>query len=520
MTLDRLLPGLVLAAGCSPAAPPPAPPPAVVIVLVDSLRPDHLGLFGASPSPTPALDACLGSGTRFPSARAPSSATVPSVHSLLAADRPGRFQAADHLAHRVTSAGAEAHLLASNLFLTDAFGMGQGWTSAAHHELTAAEDQVDRALARLASRPAPQLLVVQLSDLLLPNPADGLPPPTERLAGDPPELVLWQRLEAEPLLETEAAHLQAAYDQTLSQVDAALGRLCGALAPTDTLVLTAPHGEALGENGQVGHGFDLSEVLLRVPLAVRGPGWDNRENNVLVDISDVGATAAALLGGAPGPGTGRDLRTATGPSWVDRPLLLGPTVYGPARVGLVAGERKWVMGFGETRAVDLSLDPTEQQPTLTKDWPGAARALWHDTTGTTTQRVLRVALQPVGPRSEPLTWKGPSALTVTHPAGIVDVWTPPLPIHVAAVALEATASSVTVRPTTGRLPRELYVKLAQPAALDGLRLSVEHGTQTSTAAYAPGPQRARGGEVLLTVGPEAAPVTAGLTWVPAREVVP
>lgn len=519
MTLDRLLPWLVLAGGCAPAPPSPAPP-AVVVVLVDSLRPDHMGLFGASPSPTPALDTCLGSATRFTRARAPSSATVPSVHSLLAADRPGRFQAADHLAHRVVATGAEAHLLASNLFLTDAFGMGQGWTSAAHHELTDAEDQVDRALARLASRQAPQLLVVQLSDLLLPNPGAGLSPPTARLAEDPPELVLWQRLETEPLHETEAAHLQAAYDQTLSQVDAALGRLCGALDSGDTLVLTAPHGEALGEGGHVGHGFDLSEVLLRVPLAVRGPGWDNRENSALVDISDVGATALALLGAPPRPGSGRDLRTASGPSWVDRPLLLGPTIYGPARVGLVAGERKWVLGFGESRAVDLSTDPTEQQPTVTKDWPGAARALWHDTTGTTTQRVLRVALQPVGPRSEPLTWRGPSALTITHPAGIVDVWTPPLPIHAAPVVLEATTGSVTVRSPTGRLPRELYVKLAQPAALDGLRLSVEHGTQTSTATYAPGPQRTRGGEVLLTLGPEATPVTAGLTWVPAREAVP
>ena len=38
------------------------------------------------------------------------------------------------------------------------------------------------------------------------------------------------------------------------------------------VIFTADHGEALGEEGRLGHGFWLNEELTRIPLLVRYPG--------------------------------------------------------------------------------------------------------------------------------------------------------------------------------------------------------------------------------------------------------
>ncbi len=508
---------LALATGCTGPAPGPAGPPAVVVVLVDGLRPDHIGAFGAAPSPTPALDRCLADATRFSVARAPSSAAVPAVHALLAADHPGAVAPGAHLAHRVAAAGVEGRLLASTLFLTGAFGMGEGWTETAHHEGAPAADQVDRALDRLAHRAAPQLVVVELSDLLLPTPLAGAPSP--RLDAAPPALALWAQLEAAPLTADEAAHLRQAYDHHLAAVDTALGRLCGALGPDDTLVLTAPHGQALGEQGAVGHGFGLSEVQLRVPLALRGPGLAAGPQATPVDLADLGQTLGLLVGAPAAAGTGRDLRAAGGPSWRARPLLLGPTTHGPAQVGLVDGDQKWIAGPGAVQALDLAADPAEQAPTTTDDWPGALRRRWHAAASAPTVRVLRVQLQPGGPTAEPLTLHGPTGLRIDHPAGVVDLWAPPSPIHSARWRLAARPDGVELTATSGRLPRELYVQLANPTDLDGLALAVVEGDQTWTARWPTGAPPAGDG-ALRVDGPAGGPVTARLAWVPARGTPP
>src|SRR4029450_11440703 len=71
-----------------PAVPATPEAPNVVMVLVDTLRADALGCYGATPSPTPALDALAGHRTLFEDAVAPAPWTLPPVTSVFTGRYP------------------------------------------------------------------------------------------------------------------------------------------------------------------------------------------------------------------------------------------------------------------------------------------------------------------------------------------------------------------------------------------------------------------------------------------------
>src|SRR5207247_5226980 len=62
--------------------------PSVLVVLVDTLRADHLGCYGAAPSPSPVVDRLAAGGLVFEQAVAQSSWTMPSVATLFTGLHP------------------------------------------------------------------------------------------------------------------------------------------------------------------------------------------------------------------------------------------------------------------------------------------------------------------------------------------------------------------------------------------------------------------------------------------------
>src|SRR5690348_10670670 len=67
------------------------------------------------------------------------------------------------------------------------------------------------------------------------------------------------------------------YDRSLAAADAMLGELLRGFehrAPDalPIVIVTADHGEALGEHGHDYHSTDLYNSQLRVPLVIAGPG--------------------------------------------------------------------------------------------------------------------------------------------------------------------------------------------------------------------------------------------------------
>jgi len=75
---------------------------------------------------------------------------------------------------------------------------------------------------------------------------------------------------------------------------AELGRL--GIENKTLVILTADHGEFLGEHGQRGHGFSLAEPVTRVPLMLRGPGIATQRIETPVSSLDIVPTVLDLVG--------------------------------------------------------------------------------------------------------------------------------------------------------------------------------------------------------------------------------
>ncbi|MBL8863101.1 MAG: sulfatase-like hydrolase/transferase [Planctomycetes bacterium] len=74
----------------------------------------------------------------------------------------------------------------------------------------------------------------------------------------------------------DLAEIRARYRLEVESVDRAIGDLIALLERNGQydrtcIVLVAPHGESLGEHGEIGHGAALGDQLLRVPLVIKPP---------------------------------------------------------------------------------------------------------------------------------------------------------------------------------------------------------------------------------------------------------
>ncbi len=446
--------------GCSPAAlPPPGSPPRparrILLVVVDTLRADHLSLYGHPRETAPVLRARAATARVFTQARSPAPWTLPAARALLGADHVHAFDPADTVAVRLQAAGWRTVLLSANPNLSAPFGFDAGWDRAELHEKAPATDQVDRARAERGAHPDQLFVLLHLMDPHLPYDEPPAlrgrfagPPPTARLADPLVPPVLSAAFAAAPPTAAEQAHLADRYDQTILAVDTALARLWPLVGPDDLVVFVSDHGESLGEDGLVGHGHSLDEALVRVPLLVWGPGLAPGESSGAVGLDDGGATVLAAAGLAPAPGrSGRDLR---GPLAADRPQLLSHTHQGLPRFGVVDGDQRWVS------------DGTAPAPGLAAAWARGG--------GPPLVAALRVAWAGIAPPALPEAPPGVTGIQLRGGATTGPPWTAPAPLQPApARAQSAPDTWQLVAPPMARLPGVVYQARA-PGAASGAAL--------------------------------------------------
>ena len=243
-----------------------------------------------------------------------------------------------------------------------------------------AEEITDAALGWLARRPArqPYLLFVNYMDAH--TPFVSRPGFSGRWPGRSPRLPSFGLADTAQVMEgrrtltgEEAHHIRALYDDALSYLDHHLGRLLTALdAQGDRehtwIILTADHGEALGEHQRLGHDCVLYQQVLHVPLVMRyprdSPGAarhgrrDERpvQLTVLAPAILAAAGAPAPRDGAPSP-QGAMVTSVECVCWRDHPRFHGPAAYALFRDGL-----KYLDEEGRAPALfDLAADPGERQ---------------------------------------------------------------------------------------------------------------------------------------------------------------
>jgi arylsulfatase A-like enzyme/Tfp pilus assembly protein PilF len=262
---------LLVLAGCAGRGPgAPAARPNVLLVTIDTLRADRLGCYGWKGAATPTLDALAARGARFETAVAHVPLTGPSHASILTGRNPPGHGFRDNggyvlpasaktAAEEFKAAGYRTAAFVSGFPLDRRFGFGRGFDVYDDHlpkgndprrapYLERFADATTEAALRFAAAPSdrPFFLWVHYYD-----PHAPYEPPGE----------LSQRFAGE-----------AAYDGEIAFVDQQLARLLPALPQQRTLTLvTADHGESLGEHGEGTHGLFVYDATLRVPWILTGP---------------------------------------------------------------------------------------------------------------------------------------------------------------------------------------------------------------------------------------------------------
>jgi arylsulfatase A-like enzyme len=409
--------------------PPPAGTPDVILVSLDTTRADHLSTYGYARETSPHLTQLAGDALLFTQARSPAGWTLPGHASMLTGLYPSRHGA--HLAggwlagqsidgrrnvayplaaDRTTLAEAlrdrgysTAGFVANFSYLYRDYGLAQGFGryEDAPGMLLRVKPPVARiirtiepgfcvkpyrtahdinasALAWLDGAPTgrPVFVFVNYMEAHQPWMAE---PPYDRWVWDQPNArALMQKdlytHELKHFTGEELDYITASYDGQVAAMDAALGELVAALKARGRyenalIIVTADHGEMLGEHDTVGHmGRMLYEPLVHVPMVVKFPGAQRprgREERPvqLVDVTPTALHAAA----APAiPGIqGHVLPDVTHPILAEEdinPFLVssyGPTYDRAVRVVYDAPFKLITTSRGDKMLFDLARDPGE-----------------------------------------------------------------------------------------------------------------------------------------------------------------
>ncbi len=430
-TLLLLAAALAVTVACTR---PADPRPNVILILIDTLRSDHLSVAGYPAGTSPFLEELAARGTFFEHFYAHSAVTRPSVATLLTS----QFISGHGIANQGTAG------LAPDLCILPALFQDAGYRTLAfvtnpqiHPRLGFARgfdrfeplfsktlDPTRVAPRDLVKMPADEVFSVVEGDLarsgrrpffafvhLLdphgpyqPRPADAarFVDPNYRgdISGSVEDFGRIAQLRRNP---ADLAHFQALYDAEIAATDRALAGFVDwleqhALLARTHLIITADHGEEFLEHGGTGHSRKIYEETTRVPLLWLGPGVPRgRRIGELAGLIDVLPTLVDLLE-LPAPSgagfQGRSLRPLweanPHPPWRHALFLEGIGDRGKVRRltrALVTGTHK-VLGrdcpIGERHCrtlevLDLTADPAEQHhrrlPSDPSRWSAADRAL-------------------------------------------------------------------------------------------------------------------------------------------------
>jgi len=383
--------------------------PNVLLISIDSLRADHLGIYG-NPHPTsPVIDRLAREGVLFEHALAPTSWTLPSHATMLTGKSQRHHQTtttddAIRSEHEMVSevfarSGYETVGFFSGPFLHPVYGFSRGferYVSCQAEDTAKAEGGPDawrtahndrtnhlvraafqRWVAERSGRPF--FAFVHLWDVHF----DYIPPEPFASMFDPDYTGpldgrnIGQQgfpLDAPP---RDVEHLKALYDGEIRYTDQTIGELLDALERAGVLgrtlvVVTADHGEEFLEHGNKTHRKAIYEESIHVPLIVWARSGLPRGMRVAppVALEDVAPTILDLAGLPPlRAADGRSLRASIeGRTSPDGERTIFSEFYDPGsgelRIAAARrGERKLIVHPPRLRAFyDLAADPGESHP--------------------------------------------------------------------------------------------------------------------------------------------------------------
>jgi arylsulfatase A-like enzyme len=349
---------LVWATGCgdagrpSDAAAPAADRPNVLVIMWDTVRPDHLGPYGYAKPTTPFLDRLAGESIVFDNALSTTCWTVPSHASLFTGLLPSAHgtygsdgwldDGYETLAETLSATGYETFLFSANPFVSKSTNMIQGFETVEHpweepwrsEVLSDAASEALRGASfeRRKFKEAGAVISRAVLDWLDVRERDnaGEPffaflnymeahfpyfsTPAERRALMHPALVRHSRrmqhdyltrqavtLGVKSLSELDQRAIAGIYDTSVRKLDRVTHELVEGLRQRGLLedtvvVIVSDHGESLGDHGMLGHEYSLYGSLTRIAMIARYPRqWQpGSRSSAPVQIQDLHATLLNL----------------------------------------------------------------------------------------------------------------------------------------------------------------------------------------------------------------------------------
>jgi len=337
--------------------------PDILLITLDTVRADRTSVYGYEHKTTPHLEQLAARGVVFDHAYAPGSDTQRALMPIVSGkplsqsvkerrEWPTLAADIDTVAERMKRAGYATGAVTSFTWLSDEKGFSQGFD---RFEAVYREEHPERSVTgALATRSALSIL--------------------DEFGRKNAPIFLWVHLfDAHEKYQEHAGErfgrgASGLYDGEVAFVDKQIGQIAAFVAKWNrsrplAWVVHGSHGEGFGEHGTKGHGTELYEEMLRIPLVVVLPnGQQGRYDAAAVTTLDVAPTVLAIAG-APADGVAGVSLLPHARLDPAVPKHVPVVAYGPKRAALIDWPLKLIVQERKKQnrnfLFDLATDPRE-----------------------------------------------------------------------------------------------------------------------------------------------------------------
>jgi len=355
----------------------------VIVICVDTLRSDTLGVYGNTMGMTPSMDAFATDTLRFANCESASPWTLPSCASFQTGRFPGMIAAdavSEHLREEETTlaevfrpAGFRCASVTNNRYVSSEVGFFQGNEYQRESPKAPADEELNAGLDYLKKHIDEDVfLYIHLFDPHLPY--------------DPPEPYLSRyragsgRFETEfsqpnevrsgeiILTDEEKLQIEGLYNGCVAFADEKLGDFFEELKSlgiydSSVIVLWADHGEEFWEHGAFEHGHAVYEEVTHVPLLMKFPGIEPGVIDTRVSLVDVMPTLLNWFDlDQPEGLIGRNLLADDLEADTTRRMFIEQCIHSTEKRASLEGDWKLILNFGIEAPVELynlAVDPGE-----------------------------------------------------------------------------------------------------------------------------------------------------------------
>lgn len=264
----------------------PVPQYNVIYIMVDTLRADHLGIYGYERNTSPVIDAFAKDSTLYKYAFTPAPWTPPSVASQLSGLYPAshkmlpprsrekaklasfRFNSSIvTLPEMLKSVGYNTAGISSNPWITKFYGFDEEFDELTYLHREPAEVINQKAFEMMDELQAKQKPFFMYLHYLDPHNPYKAPAPYRNM---------YKGALKHTKYDPRDQHMINRYDGEITYLDTQLGNLFNYLKSKNLfenslIVFTADHGEQFHEQGDHGHGYKLYNSEIHVPMIIKIP---------------------------------------------------------------------------------------------------------------------------------------------------------------------------------------------------------------------------------------------------------